>query len=107
MLTLRQQKQIVFFSATLSALVTIVVTRRVDKRSRRIRRIDRNPRFRRAAIIRPILSNLSTPWKQVLSAGSDDDFLVSQLYEISVPGKHITLFRAGATKKKLRQPLPV
>ena len=57
--------------------MTIIVTRRVDKRSRQRRRMGRNLRFRRASIIRPILSNLSTPWKQVLSAGSDDDFLVS------------------------------
>ena len=33
--------------------------------------------YRREALIRPIRSNLDTPWARILSCGNDDDFLTS------------------------------
>ena len=46
-------------------------TRRPRKRSRR------PAKYRRAALLRPVLSDRSTPWNRILSCGVDDDFLIS------------------------------
>ena len=60
-----------------TALIALRFVRRKNAKNRKRRRSRKQPKYRRAALIRPLNTIKSTPWNQILSCGVDDDFLIS------------------------------
>lgn len=66
------------FSSCCAALsISIAAYLRITKKKRRPRRSRKNAKYRRAVLLRPVISTAQTPWNRILSCGTDDDFLIS------------------------------
>jgi len=74
-----RKRRLPAFAAAIAGLATVLVTRNAlcKNRKKKPNRSRRSATYKRAAIIRPLNSNLTTPWKMILSCGTDDDFLTS------------------------------
>lgn len=67
-------------AASLASLSVALLTFRPLRKPDHIRRLQRSrraPKYRRAALLRPVDTSKATPSNQILSCGVDDDFLVS------------------------------
>ena len=63
-------------SAALAVMLIVVQKHHQGIRRRQCR--SRKPaKYRRLALLRPVQTSLSIPWNQILSCGTDDDFLLS------------------------------
>lgn len=62
-----------------AAVFSLAITAflRMKKRRRRSRRSRKNPKYWRIALLRPVHTDLQTPWNKIVSCGTDDDFLIS------------------------------
>jgi len=74
-----RKRRIAAFAAAIERFATVLVTGNAlcKKRKKEPNRSRRSATYKRAAIIRPLNSSLTTRWKMILSCGTDDDFLTS------------------------------
>ena len=64
-------------SAAIAAYTASLAYYRLRTNQRPRNRSRKNPKYLRAALLRPVKSPLTTPWNQILSCGKDDDLLIS------------------------------
>ena len=73
-------------AVALASVIALSMIRNTRKKRPRRQRSRKPTKYRRAALLRPLQTTLSTSWNQIISCGVDDDFLVSTNFT-----KHILL----------------
>ena len=64
-------------AVSIASMCAAVCTWTTIAKPRRPNRSRKTYQYKRAALLRPVKSNMDTPWVRLLSCGIDDDFLIS------------------------------